>query len=514
MSSVRVFQLRHRKGKALKVQRLELPSALADRGARLIRFSPDRKWLLIVDSDNTPRLFRILEGYGQNEEPSVVEKIVSLSRLHRPVAKTDYRHGTLGEYDRTICRVAFSHDSRLLAVGDLSGYIDTWVLEGHEDLTQGIDEAVDGINKTDRSDDEESEGDEEDHPSVLFGQHWIRNPAAALIPKLRAAVLVLTFRPSIVTPSHLITNGNIALHPTRHNPHPHSHDIPKGEDRLFAVTSEHHIYEFEIFAGRLSDWSRRNPTSSLPEKFRDTRERAMGAIWDVGRDQQRIWLYGSTWLWMFDLSKDIPPLLEQRLDETTSGPSHGQKRKRRVQEDHIPNSSQKVRGHDSGAGSRVPDTESTSGLKRKMRKITGARATDAEEFDLAPQQDLASEEDNDDDKALIRLRRGVEGRAFVNGGPAATHNETQTNGTTDVVPETDGKGLQPAYWCTYTYRSILGIMPLNREGSGAEDQGPRTSEDDAGDGNDRLEVALIERPLEEVDLPPRYHGDQEWHEGT
>ena len=63
-------------------------------------------------------------------------------------------------------------------------------------------------------------------------------------------------------------------------------------------------------------------------------------------------------------------------------------------------------------------------------------------------------------------------------------------------------------WHTYKYRPILGVVALGIEAC-AEFQ----SVSNGGDvyaARRGAEVALVERPMWDLDLPPRYHGDQEW----
>lgn len=492
---------------------MNLPSALASQGARLVRFSPDRRWLLVVRADSAVYVHRITQEECNPNMLTIVDMGLCLNRLFRPVAKSDYRHGILGAYDRSICRVAFSSDSRILAVGDLSGYIDTWVLEGHEDLTQEAAPLTNGAHQSESSEEDESEAGEDQHPIIIFGQHWIKNPAAALIPRLRAAVLVLTFRPSTM-PSQARVNGNKAVHPTRHNPHPRPRELPSGEDRLVAVTSEHHVYEFEVLAGRISDWSRRNPTTAFPQQFRETRERVMGAIWDIGTTKERIWLHGSTWLWMFDLSRDMPPPAKQeqsKEDIALNFASRTQKRKRSENEDTI---SQKPRTGDAGAGSRILDSELHLGIGRKMRKIQGIRSDQPEIIDLVPERQSASEDDDDESAghgALVGWRRANEGKPEANTEDRLTNGDKQMDGANVVAPA-EGRQSLP-YWSTYIYRPILGIVPLRGRGSEAPEMA-QALQDDEDEDEHRIEVALVERPMAEVDLPAKFYGEQEWNEET
>lgn len=516
MFSVRIFRLKFKIGDIPKVQRVEVPLDLANKGARLVHFSPDRRWLLVVRPDSLVQLYRIT-GDGKRTASLLLGTSVSLSRLRRPIAKSDFRHGSLGRYDRTICRASFSTDSRILAVGDLSGYIDTWVLEGLEDLNQTAGETANGSIKSKSSDDEDSDTEQEHHPTIVLGQHWIKNPAAELIPRLRAAVLVLAFRPSH-TLTQALTNGNIALHPTRHNPHPHSHELPKGEDRLLAVTSGHQICEFEVLRGRLSDWSRRNPTASFPPDFRDMRERTMGTVWDISRTRQRVWLYGSTWLWMFDLSKDVPPVSGQNPGTDEPGlndDARAKKRKRNEKSDTANSLDQEGMTRDTGAGSRICGSEVHSGVSRKMRKTRGAEPDESELIDLIPARHTSPEDDDDDaadQETLLEFRRSNGEKPQSNTANAITESDSHISGATDLARAE--KQQNPPYWCTYMYRPILGIVPLSGAALDARGAADGINEDNAGEDEDPPEVALVERPLEEVELPPRFYGDQEWDEKT
>jgi len=208
-SETKIFRLRHKINNALRVQRIEAPPRINRTGARIVHFSPDGRWLVIITVDNLVHLFRITENEAVSKAPQLLPKPVELRRLPREAAKPKFQHGSLGNYNRSISRVAFSEDSRILATGDLSGYLDTWVLEGYEDLTQPNNVNVDEVDSSASSDDED--GDEEQHPTVIFGQHWIRNPAASLIPKLAAAPIILSFRPLNGPPMLKLTNGTSTI---------------------------------------------------------------------------------------------------------------------------------------------------------------------------------------------------------------------------------------------------------------------------------------------------------------
>lgn len=540
LSTIKVFRLKAKHDSTIGLRKIDLPTELRGIGAKIIQWSPDGKWLLSVTSNSKIQAIRVAGWADSKKPPRLLPQIVNFKRLPRRTLQSNFLHGSLGAYDRSISCVAFSADSRILAVGDLSGHLDTWVLEGHEDLTQDPPITSPNNDKTSSSSssDESDESDAEDHPTLVYAQHWKRNPTAHLIPKLPSAALIMSFRPTKLTSisPKALTNGNGHLHPTRHNPYPHSHDLPTGEDRLFIVTAEHQFYEINILAGKISDWSRRNPTSALPKEFRSIRDRAMGCIWDVAHsssmnpDRQRIWLYGNAWLWMFDLAQDLPRPDHDEDDESDSDePQVGEfskmrkrKREKAIQKksinlsmDHHSDRPARLgqKERDSGAGSRIPPHELTTGVGRKMRKTTGAEGGDATFVKLGRHVSDESEaedeeEDDEEDQALVRLRRG-EDVATINGEGSGT-------GEKDEKTQREEIRKGPPFWGTFKYRPILGIVPI---GGGEEDE-DEDDEDDAVVGTDGeemgrrkgVEVALVERPMFDVDLPERFYGDQEWSE--
>ncbi|KAL8688030.1 MAG: hypothetical protein Q9218_005954 [Villophora microphyllina] len=513
LSEVKLFHLKPKADNTIRLRKIDLDNGVAVTGAKMIRFSPDSKWLLVVASNNIIRLLRITKADDPKKSPQILPQCVNLRRLPRKGAKPKNLHGSLGAYDRSISCVAFSADSRILAVSDLSGHLDTFLLEGHEDLTQ--DSFVPKPKNEDRSSSSSSssssdESDPEHNPTLIYAQHWRRNPTAHLLPSLSSAPLILSFRPTRRQAS--LAKGSVPLHPTRHNPHPHSHDLPSGEDRLLMLTAKHQIYEFNVLAGRISDWSRRNPTSTLPKDFREIRDRAMGCIWDLGASptssRERIWLYGSGWLWMFDLGQDIPaqPVTSDANtdDEEVSDKEVSRLRKRKrekrqgilrmIAEDDGDGLGGHGHDRDTGAGSRVPPHELQTGIGRKMRKTTGAEGKDAQLFEVDRRYDAFSDDQEHmqgESSALMSLRRG-------RGGLPTNGNESSA----DDKPR--------AYWGTYKYRPILGIVPI---GGGSDHESDVVVGSDGDVPEERgIEVALVERPMFDIDLPGRYYGDQEWAE--
>ena len=555
VSEVKLFRLRVSKmlfPHGLKVQKMEISHAPAGHGAKLVQFSPDSKWLLVIRTDDTVHLHRITKDTNTKTKSQITNRTVQLHRdksRHHNLKLKHGNYGKYGKYEKSIFRVAWSSDSRILLVADLSGIMDHWILEGHEDLTQEHNEAVNGgkaSKSSDGEDDEESEteGESEKHPAIIFGQHWIRNPATSALPRLPSPPLILSFRPS--SPSTIqLTNGDtaIAVHPTRQNPHPHSRDLPHGEDRLLILTAEHQVFEYQVLKGKLSDWSRRNPSSSLPPPFKVNRDRARDCIWDLSGGRERVWLYGSSWLCMFDLSRDLAESdgnpEETKADKQIEVSSKKRKRDLTWMEKRA------LSKHTTGAGSKITNDELQLGIGNQVRRIDGPDRTNAKVYPFTPESVIRpTEDDNEDDddnndiesddesgqaSALVRLRRGeavhppqanghnhhpkINNKSNNDSTDADKHGgESETNAEGPDAPAVeDDEG--PHYWATYKYRPILGIVPLAREdvregedeaaadGDGGEDEGR------AGVG---VEVALVERPFWDLDLPPRYHGDQEW----
>jgi len=512
ISEIKLFRLKQRKtegAEALRVSKLEVPHAFLKSGAKLVAFSPNASWLVVVDTGNSVRAFRMIPDQALKSGIRLLSKSVELKRIHRERVKQSLQHGSLGNYDRAVIRIAFSEDSRIVVVGDLSGHLDSWVLEGHEDLTQDVDDAGDEQSSSSSSDD--GTDDEGEQQVVILGQHWIRNPAATLLPKLPSAPLVLSFRPPAPSSFTPIMNGNTAVHPTRHNPHPHSHDLPAGEDRLFALTCEHHIYEFEILKGSLSEWSRRNPTQMLPAEFREVRDRAMGCLWDVNKERQRLWLYGSAWLWMFDLAKDFPPPDKENEVPQRSEGTDMSKNNRKHKLHNSYSNGKDLRKHDSGAGSKVPESELSTGIGRKIRRTIGPESAESQWTSLDAPSSPDSGEDGEDFpatwSALTELRRGpseIKANRHADGAADVDDGHVTDSSAALVVRKTD-EG--PGWWSTYKYRPILGIVPI---GVADEADGRVSWSHDLEGGPPGIEVALVERPMWDVDLPPRYYGDQEW----
>jgi U3 small nucleolar RNA-associated protein 4 len=320
-------------------------------------------------------------------------------------------------------------------------------------------------------DDESDDEDEESKDMVtMFGQRWIRNPSSHLLPRLDSAPLLLSFEPNLEASARPEPNGNPAVHPTRNNPHPHSNELPETEERLLIVSAKHDLYHFEVLAGRLSEWSRKNPPSSYPPQFRTVHEPVKGCIWDVTEKSKRLWLYGEKWLFMFDLSKDFP--ISSAAEDQFS------KKRKREAVTQTPRSK-----NNSGAGDAVPQSEAPVTKVRKFNSDKPDESSRSTWIDVASaQQEAESDEDIETNhQALANVRPSV-----VEGDTANAYMSSE-----EKEPSGDEKKRnQEAWWHSFKYRPILGVVPVGEDGQ-------------------PLEVVLVERPSWDLDLPPRFVGSHE-----
>lgn len=554
MSSVKVFTLRQRKGDErdiLKIQKVDVPSEVSDDGARLVAVSPDLRWLSIVRPNSEIYLAKMSPSSGK-EKPQIHPKLIKVERAPRHNRHEKASHGTLGNYERTIRSIVFSDDSKILASGDLSGCVDVWVLEDVSPSSPNVARKPNGVAS---SDDEESSDDEDEQP-IIDGQRWKPSPSESPIPRLPAGIVFLSFRPRRPTNSKALTNGT-------HGP---------AEDRLMVLTSEHQLVEFEALKGSFSDWSRRNPKAYLPAEFTGVKDRAMGGIWDITEDHERIWLYGTSWLWMFDLTHDFPSpdaaaAADGQQNDQKSGQlvkaSSSQKRKRELVEDD--DDREERRKYNSGAGDKIPLSQVDVSLGTKMRKIVGNDESKEEWVQVEKQRQNAKDEQEEegedefehgggnpffvnDESNFARLRRDnnpdseeatsttttPQKKRLTNGvshadifphdddGPSfavvvdntghsedrtpkkdkekETEKEQKDETTTDAEPSKNNNQPRRQWWHTYKYRDIFGIVPLGH-----------SSPEAAKEKEERnlLEVAVVERPVWDMDLPGRYVRDYE-----
>ncbi|PKY02557.1 WD40 repeat-like protein [Aspergillus campestris IBT 28561] len=511
ISSVKVFSVRRRKGDekgTLRIQKLEAPAALADDGARVVTVSPDSRWVCVVRPNSAVYTARIKPASSPQDKPQILSQLVKLNRAPRRSRHEKASHGTLGEYERTIRCAVFSEDSRVLATGDLSGCVDTWTLEN-------ATEASKPTTTTDSDSDSESE---DDSSPTLEGERWRMAASDPPIPRLTSGIAVLSFRPS--------------------NP-----ATATSTPRLMAITSEHQLVEFDALSGKLSDWSRRNPKAYLPQQFRGVKDRVMGCLWDLTAERERLWLFGSSWLWMFDLNQDFPSPEEltaasDDAKQTALVEASSSANKRKREDDDAAAARRKK--PNSGAGDRIPDSEEIY-LSRFRKTVVGADESHSEWVSLEGgnnnNNNTSSKKDNEDDDEdedntaahearLARLRRADPSTSTSTSTPQKKKSKhLLTEAALDSTPlkqqvqlsQTQQDQGTRRWWHTYKYRDVLGIVPLGGASSSSSDSDSDADADvkevkengeESGAPN-TLEVAIIERPMWDVELPGRYVRDYE-----
>lgn len=466
-STVKLFQLTQPQagaGASLRVRKVDMPSIT---GTRTVRLSLNGKWLAAISAMNDVQLARVVRTEDLSDPPRVLNRVHHLHRLDRDDIPGTQLRGISGSYERSIVHAEFSADANVFAVVDLAGYVDTWVVEGHEDTT-APEVDINELDQVDSGGDESEDDEAEEREQIIFlGQHWIRNPSGHLVPRLDSTPVLLSFQPGSDESKETEPNGNPAVHPTRHNPHPHSHELPTADYRLLLVSAEHQIYLFDVMTGRMSGWSRRNPPSSYPREYQLLDLPAKGCVWDVSAGQQRLWLYGEKWLFMFDLTKDFD----------ISGADSGASSKKRKRNGHKDNS---------GAGDIIPQSDVPVTKMRKYDSSKNNEAGKAQWVNVDSAGPVQTDEEDDAERSshpLAILRRGS-----TQGGEQA--NGQLANGEENGEVAEQQKRSE-SWWHTFKYRPILGILPIG----GSVDQSP--------------EVVLVERPSWDLDLPARFVGSHE-----
>ncbi|KIV77880.1 hypothetical protein PV11_09658 [Exophiala sideris] len=500
-NSVKLFQLRKTQAAGrpcLRTRLVELPPAIVRSGARRTGFSPDGKWLYTIRKDNTIALNKVVLTREPKDGPTIHEKTVKLYRVSRKQSVS-----SLGTYPQTITHVAFSSDSRVLAVGDLSGAIDTWVLEGHEDVDY-VEAASD--NSDNSSDSSSDDDEEEDESPVIHAQKWIRNPSGSQLPQLDSSLLALSFRPSDHPSISNPVDGNRDLHATRHTAHPVAHELPSSNIRLVAITATHQLTEFDVLASRLSDWSRRNPSEYLPHAFTRIKDRVVGCFWDCTDPEthgERLWLYGSSWLLMLDVSQDLQEqnATPASTDVSPTKPKVASLGGYEVLDPVESKSPAVINGHahkkrkrNTGAGDAIPEYHRPSGMGSTIRKFKNDRAevdmVDMDGADNAEEQDTDMFDDEIGDDSLALMRRRDDQTQMQ-----------QSAQLSDANGDPQATKARPTHWCTFAYRAILGVgvigpPPTDPADLETKKRGP-------------VEVVIVERDVYDVPKGSRFAG-QEW----
>ncbi|OAA81011.1 WD40 repeat-like-containing domain protein [Akanthomyces lecanii RCEF 1005] len=422
-TDVKAFALEHSnpiKPADVTLSSLELPERLTKLGASRVQISPDGSWLCFVQDGSRVVIASITPDSGSH----TISTSRHLRRLHRSVPKY-ILNGGLGSYERNVTHISFSPDSKLLAVADLAGYVDTWVLRVPGDATANGHANGNEDGDASASDSDSSDDDVESTGTSEVGR-WVRNPNAKLMPKLPAAPSVLAFSDSV--PGQGGTE----------------------DYTLAAVTSSWNVVAFNVLQGSLTPWSRRHPRKALPGPVHDLLDLAKGAFWQG----PRFWIYGVSFLFMLDMSQDLPAPEKDAGDQL------------------VPGTKRKRTNATSGAGGRMEK----EGLKpQQIRKYAANKWEDVD----VDGPSLSGENDNDSDDDMIDATDSE----LTQLRSATAASGTQSGGAED-------ESGRKKWWITYKYRPVLGVVSFS--------------------GQEGLEVALVERPTWDIDMQDSYYTGEEW----
>ena len=499
-AGLKAFHLGSIKDAKLRIRQMGLPKELTSKGTKFLTISPNQLWLAAVTNKNSVELFNLRrESKPYRIHVTPCKKALKSSQERSGAITSET--APLGLYPLDICQITFSANSRILAAGDLSGHLHSWVLKEEERPSNTFSD-----NEAESTASSSTGSESEDFVTYAASrQRWLPNPASHLLPQLPNAPLILSFQPA--SQHHRANEPDVAH--MRNSTQRDSALRPATEDRLLVMTSAHELFEFNVLSGRLSDWSRRNPPSALPSDFKQIRDPAVGSLWDVNQRRRRVWIYGATWLWMFDLARDLP--LAHKSNEVdgetrgVDGNFHGIKRKRT---DHYSERNRKAGlfgKSGSGAGDLIRDHKSETGLRGGYVTITGTDQSPVQSMSLHGPTVQAAEDDEDIANQSLALLRRHARTPHTNDTLRLRGIESDAEKEDETALTSHPEHPKPPFWHTFKYRPILAIVPLTVD-----------SPNDQRAGNDprsaTLEVALVERPLLDVTLPARYHGDQEWDE--
>lgn len=451
VAAIKVFNLATSTGPQdeLSIRKIGVSPAIENAGATLVQISPNGQWLCWVQDGTKIAIARITRDTSDDLQISIQSRPAKLTRLRRDIPK-HVRLGGLGSYDRRVAHIAFSPDSSILATADLAGYVDTWIMQ-HGDMQNGASSAEDDDASSSSSDSSDSEDE-----IAESGPRWIRNPKAPLFPKLSNTPVVLSFSDTALGPS-LSGEGT-----------------GTADYILLAVTNASRVYTFHPLTGSLTKWSRRNTAWKLPEEIRATRDLIKGVVWQGSR----IWFYGVSFLFMLDISVDYAE------EETGTHEKRSRKRKR---------------GADSGAGSKMEAGHALA--PTHVRMSVGEDGKKGQWVDVAlvdadaPTNGTAGDEDEEDEDE------------DMDGGELQKLRDREVQAQADERTTAE-EGQHRKWWHTYKYRPILGVVPLE---AGDKEHMNGTHHSKKGKGAASvpppLEVALVERPKWDVDMPARYVED-------
>ena len=498
-STVKLFQLRERRKAAdepTRCRQIPIPASLYAAGAKMVKISPDGRWLCAIRPDNTLVVGRIRWSGTAENEPAVLGTTIHLTRKAGSSS-----NGGLGDYATSVSQLAFSLDSRTLVSADLTGALHTWILDGNEDVDQEPAVLKVATDAMETSDDSDSDTDDDSPPDILFlGQRWIRHPLRPTLPSPGSPVLVLSFRPTRQHSASVTSDTETTPHSTRSNPHPLSSHTFLQHQKLMVITADHSLIEYDLETVKFSDWTRRNPVMSYPEAFTRIKDRTMGCFWDISSSQDRLWLYGFGWIFMFDMSKDFPR--PQPLDKLGKYevilPEKTNSRKRAFQTMNGV-TSKKL---NTGAGGEMVGHDKYLGSTGPVATFKAADSSDIKLLENGRQDDeiLRGLEELSGDQQIVLLDSNGQPDALsvaTNGNTTTTHSADEASGG-----DLSSKKAPMPWWFTFNYRSILGIVPL----SGMDGTDPTNEQE----SSTPMEVVMIERPTDEIGLTPRFDSGKHW----
>jgi len=439
-AATKAFQLRPSKqtdNEELRVRPVEAPKDLVKAGTRLVSISPDGKWIVHINQMNDINVMRVDQSSTNSNKLELIPQTAELDRFRRERSQDS----GLNTYERTINVISWSIDSDMFCLADLAGYIDTFQLSGEHDSAASPSshsvkstKAVRNQSASSDTDSDSDSDDDNDGDVSFYGQTWTSHASSERLIKLDSPALLFSFHPN-----------------------------PSTKNLLFVITQHHNIYEFDIETGKLSEWSRRNPTSAFPVEFRGIKDRVMGCIWDVNtqpdvergdRKGVRIWLYGTSWLGMLDLSSEF--YTENHLHDEKSNGDVSTGKKRHLSEHEI--------WEKKNAQRKKPRRESTV-IRNQM--VDGDDAMDGMEDTNEISNGVA-----DEYTSLEKLRR------------------EDHSGDNHINKDATGR----RWWCTYKYRHVLGLVPLaspNTTGQGNNTLNYKTGDIASVEEGSRLPIEVV-----------------------
>lgn len=310
------------------VRKLKLHQSVAQNGARIVRFSPNREWLLNISRDSRVIMSRIASASSKR----IAGNCIRPSTIFTPGDGLRWRGHSKIEpdaYEYTIIRAEFSDDSQELVAGDIAGNVWTWTKVEERPSSRQISKSTARSKGrvAENESDTNSETDGESSASERMESQWKPPSSSSLIPNLGSTPLAFAFlkRLDIIDMNSQIPVASADDRSAFHRKSPAS----KASRHLIVITAKHDVLEFDLASGNLSPWSRRNSPRPLPAPFMILQDRVIGCFTDESAEKCRLWAYGPTWLFALDMAQDLAPdqfnSVAQTTEETIPA---GRKRKR------------------------------------------------------------------------------------------------------------------------------------------------------------------------------------------